>query len=128
MQLNSNVKRKQRCLLFAKTQQIYSKNRSRLAKSILDGEDITKEINEMPIDLQCKYWSESISKWLRLPSDNSLCVLYAPSSVGGIAISRIFLAISVLPLKNISSIRRNDYTIIKTLPDSVILKWSTPRL
>ena len=33
-----------------------------LAKSIFDGEDITKEINEMPIDLQFKYWSELISK------------------------------------------------------------------
>ena len=31
-------------------------------------------------------------------------------------------------LKRISSIRRNDDTIIQTLPDSVILKWSTPRL
>ena len=61
MQSNRNVKRKQRCLLFAKTQQMYSKNRSRLAKSIIDGEDITKEINEMPIDLQFKYWSELIS-------------------------------------------------------------------
>ena len=40
---------------------MYSKNRSRLAKSIFDGEDITKEINEMPIDLQFKYWSELIS-------------------------------------------------------------------
>ena len=62
MQSNRNVKRKQRCLLFAKTQQMYSKNRSRLAKSIFDGEDITKEIKEMPIDLQFKYWSELISK------------------------------------------------------------------
>ena len=44
MQSNINVKCKQRCLLFAKTQQIYSKNRSRLAKSIFDGEDITKKI------------------------------------------------------------------------------------
>ena len=43
MQSNRNVKRKQRCLLFAKTQQMYSKN--------IDGEDITKEIKEMPIDL-----------------------------------------------------------------------------
>ena len=41
---------------------VYSKNRSRLAKSIFDGEDITKEINEMPIDLQFKYWSELKSK------------------------------------------------------------------
>ena len=62
MQSNRNVKRKQRCLLFAKTQQMYSKNRSRLAKSIFDGEDIIKEIKEMPIDLQFKYWSELISK------------------------------------------------------------------
>ena len=62
MQSNRNVKRKQRCLLFVKTQQMYSKNRSRLAKSIFDGEDITKEIKEMPIDLQFKYWSELISK------------------------------------------------------------------
>ena len=51
VQSNRNIKRKQRCLLFDKTQQMYSKNRSRLAKSIFDGEDITKEINEIPIDL-----------------------------------------------------------------------------
>ena len=41
---------------------MYSKNRSRLAKSIFDSEYITKEINEMPIDLQFKYWGELISK------------------------------------------------------------------
>ena len=62
MQSNRNIKRKQRCLLFAKTQQIYVNNRSKLDKSIFDGDDITKEINDMPIDLQFKYWSELISK------------------------------------------------------------------
>ena len=34
----------------------------RLAKYIFDGEDFTKEINEISIDLQFKYWSELISK------------------------------------------------------------------
>ena len=67
-----------------------------------------------------------VRRWLRIPSDTSFGVLYAPSSVGGIAITRLFLAIPVLRLKRISSIRRNDDTIIQTLPDSVILKWSTP--
>ena len=69
-----------------------------------------------------------VRRWLRLTSDTSLGVFYAPSSVGGIAITRLFLAIPVLRLKRISSIRRNDDTIIQTLPDSVILKWSTPRV
>ena len=41
---------------------MYYKNRSRLAKSIFDDEDITKGINEMPIDLPFKYCSELISK------------------------------------------------------------------
>ena len=69
-----------------------------------------------------------VRRWLRLPSDTSLGVLIAPSSVGGIDITRLFLAIPVLRLKSISSIRRNDDTIIQTLPDSVILKLYTPRL
>ena len=34
----------------------------------------------------------------------------------------------MLRLKRISSIRRNNDTIIQTLPDSVIRKWSTPRV
>ena len=72
-------------------------------------------------------WS-FVRRSLRLPSDTSLGVFYAPSSIGRIAITRLFLAIPVLRLKRISSIRRNDDTIIQTLPDSVILKWSTPRL
>ena len=46
-------------------QQMYSKNRSRLAN-----EYITKEINEMPIDLQFKYWSELIGK-PSIPFNNS---------------------------------------------------------
>ena len=37
VQSNRIVKHKQRCLLFAKTQQMYSTNRSKLAKSIFDG-------------------------------------------------------------------------------------------
>ena len=68
-----------------------------------------------------------VRRWLRLPSDTSLGVFYAPSSVDGIAITRLFMAIPVLRLKSMSSIMRNDDTIFKTLPDSVILKWSTPR-
>ena len=64
----------------------------------------------------------------RLPSDTSLVVLYAPSSDGGIAITRLFLAIPMLRLKRILSNRRNDDTIIQTLSDIVILKLSTPRL
>ena len=52
--------------------------------------------------------------WLRLPSDTSLGVFYAPSSVDGIAITRLFLATPVLRLKRMSSIRRNDDTIIYT--------------
>ena len=39
-----------------------------------------------------------IRRWLRLASDTSLGVFYAPSSVGGIAITRL-LAIPVLRLK-----------------------------
>ena len=69
-----------------------------------------------------------VRSWLRLPSDTSLGVFYAPSSVGGIDITRLFLAIPVLRLKRISFIRSNDDTIIQTLSDSVILKWYTPRL
>ena len=69
-----------------------------------------------------------VRRWLRLPSDASLGVFYSPISVGGIAITRIFMVIPVLRLKWISSIRRNDDTIIQTLPDSVILKWSTSRV
>ena len=45
-----------------------------------------------------------IRRWLRLPSDTSLGVFYAPSSIGGIAINRISLAIPVLRLKKMSSI------------------------
>ena len=69
-----------------------------------------------------------VRRWLRLPSYTSFGVFYAPSRVGGTAITRLFLAIPVLWLKRISSIRRNDDTIIKTLPDSVYLKWSTHRI
>ena len=69
-----------------------------------------------------------VRRWLRLSSDTSLGVFYAPSSVGEIAITHLFLAIPVLRLKIIPSIRRNYDTIIQNLPDSVILKWSTPRL
>ena len=54
-----------------------------------------------------------VRRWLRLPSDTSLGVFYAPSSVGGIAITSLFLAIPVLRLKRISSIRSNDGTIFK---------------
>ena len=68
-----------------------------------------------------------VRRWLRLPSDTSLDVFYAPSSVGGIAITRLFLVLPV-QLKRISSIRRNYDTIIQTLPYSVILKWYTPRV
>ena len=52
-----------------------------------------------------------VRRWLRLPSDTSLSVSYAPSCVGGIAITRLFMAIPVLQLKRISSIIRNDDTI-----------------
>ena len=76
-----------------------------------------------------------VRRWLRLPSDTSLGVFYAPIGttivVSMSTITRLFLAIPVLRLKSISSIiiyRRNDDTIIQTLPDSVILKWSTPRV
>ena len=54
-----------------------------------------------------------VRRWLRLPSDTSLGVFYAPSSVGGIAITSLFLAIPVLRLKRILSIRSNDGTIFK---------------
>ena len=47
--------------------------------------------------------------------------------VGGLAITRLFLTIPVLRLKRIESIRDHDDHIIKSLPDSVILKWSAPR-
>ena len=59
---------------------------------------------------------------LRLPSDTLLGVFQAPSGVGGLAITRLFLTIPVLRLKRIESIRGNDDHIIKSLPDSVILK------
>ena len=42
--------------------------------------------------------------------------------------SYIPIYIYIYRLKRISSIRRNDDTIIQTLPDSVILKWSIPRV
>ena len=42
-----------------------------------------------------------VRHWLRLPSDTSLGVFYAPSSVDGIAITRLFLAIPLLRLKRI---------------------------
>ena len=63
-----------------------------------------------------------VRRCLRIASDTSLGVFYAPGSVGGISITRLFMAIPVLRLKRISSIRRNGDTIIQTLPDSVILK------
>ena len=69
-----------------------------------------------------------VRRWLRLSSDTSLGVFYAPGSVGGITITPIFLAIKGLRLKRISSISRNDETTFQTLPDSIILKLSTPRL
>ena len=69
-----------------------------------------------------------VRRWLRLSPDTSLGVFYASSSVGGIAITRLFLTIPLLRLKRMLSIRMNDDTIIQILFDSVILKWSTPRL
>ena len=41
-----------------------------------------------------------VRRFLRLPSDTSLGVFYAPSSIGGIAITGLFLAIPVLRKKN----------------------------
>ena len=56
-----------------------------------------------------------VIRWLRLPSDTSIGVFYAPSSVGGIAIIRLFLEIPVLLLKRMLSIRTNYETIIEIL-------------
>ena len=49
-------------------------------------------------------------------------VIYVPSSVNVISITRPFLAIPFMRLKRISSNSRNDDTIIQTRPDSVIIK------
>ena len=55
-----------------------------------------------------------VRRCLRLPADTLLSVFYAPSSVGGIDITRLFLVIPVLRLKRMPLLR-NDYTIIQTL-------------
>ena len=41
-----------------------------------------------------------IRRWLRLPSDTSLGVFYAPSSFGGIAITRLFSGNTGAAVKN----------------------------
>ena len=68
-----------------------------------------------------------VRRWLRLPKDTSLGVFYAPCSIGGLAITRLFLTIPVMRLKQVNSIRGNDDPIIQTLPNNIILKWSSPR-
>ena len=68
-----------------------------------------------------------VRRWLRLPKDTSLCVFYAPCSIGGLAITRLFLTIPVMRLKRVNSKRENDDPIIQTLPNNIILKWSSPR-
>ena len=68
-----------------------------------------------------------VRRWLRLPKDTSRGVFYAPCSIGGLAITRLFLTIPVMRLKRVNSIRGNDDPIIQTVPNNIILKWSSPR-
>ena len=68
-----------------------------------------------------------VRRWLRLPKYTSLGVFYAPCSIGGLAITRLFLTIPVMRLKRVNSTRGNDDLIIQTLPNNIILKWSSPR-
>ena len=74
-----------------------------------------------------------VKRWLRLPKDTSLGVFYAPSSIGGLSITRLFLTIPVMRLKRVNSIRGNNDPIlyygicIQTLPNNIIFKWSSPR-
>ena len=54
--------------------------------------------------------------WLRLPSNTSLGVFYAPSSFGGIAITRLFLSIPVLRLKRIHPLEGMMTLLLKLFP------------
>ena len=65
-----------------------------------------------------------VRRWLRLHKDTSLGVFYAPCSIGGLAINRLFLTIPVIRLKRVNSIRGNDDPIILTLPNNIILKFN----
>ena len=49
-----------------------------------------------------------VRRWLRLPKYTSLGVFYAPCSIGGLAITRLFLTIPVMRLKRVNYIRGND--------------------
>ena len=68
-----------------------------------------------------------VRRWLRLPKYTSLGVFYEPCSIGGLTITRICLTMHVMRLRRINYIRVNDDTIIQTLPNNIILKWSSPR-
>ena len=57
-----------------------------------------------------------VRHWLRLPSDTSLGVFYTPSSVGGIAITRLFLVIPVLRLKSIYLLEGMMTLLFKLFP------------
>ena len=58
---NKAFKRRHSRILYAKTQNMFTKNRSGLSRAIFD-DDITLECDEVPIENQFKFWSELLNK------------------------------------------------------------------
>ena len=58
---NKAFKRRHRRILYAKTQNMFTKNRSALSRAIFDNDDITVECDEVPIENQFKFWSELLN-------------------------------------------------------------------
>ena len=54
--------RMNRRILYAKTQTMFNKNRSGLARAIFDNDDIIVERDEIHIETQFKFWSELFNK------------------------------------------------------------------
>ena len=59
---NKAFKRRHRRILYAKTQNMFTKNRSALSRAIFDNDDITVECDEVPIENQFIFWSELFNK------------------------------------------------------------------
>ena len=49
------------------------------------------------------------------------------TKVGGLAIPRLYLAIPVLRFNQINSSRSNNDSLIISMPNNIILKWSLPK-
>ena len=59
---NREIRHRQKRKLFAKSQSLFKKNKSSLARMIFDGDDITVDHTELPFSTQFNYWQKLFSE------------------------------------------------------------------